>query len=362
MSMADIVLSARDLTVEYALGKQYVRAVNGVSLELRAGETTALVGESGCGKTTLGRAILGLLPDDAKIGGSVRYGAQGGERDIYALPKDQRRRLRGKELSLVFQDPMTRLDPLLTVEQHFRELLRSHDAYESRGDARLRAQHALKEVGVPEARLDQYPHEFSGGMRQRIMIALALVLGPKVLVADEPTTSLDVIVEAQVLDLLRKLSKERGLATLLITHNLGIVAEVADRVLVMYAGDAVEEADVASLFARPQHPYTQGLLASTIHLGTQRLASIAGAPPDLSDPPPACRFHPRCPRAREICATRRPPRVEGALCWFPGVEERPVAPPAEWGARLRPRVEDVAWPRAAIAGRPGPSRAISTMY
>lgn len=329
--MTDALLTARDLAVEYKVGKQYVRAVNGVSFELRAGETVGLVGESGCGKSTLGRALLGLLPEDAKLEGSVTYAG----RDLYAMTAQERRELRGTELSLVFQDPMTRLDPLLTVEQHFRELLRAHGARVTRSEAARRGRDALREVGVPPDRLDEYPHEFSGGMRQRIMIALALVLDPKFLVADEPTTSLDVIVEAQIIDLLRRLAKERGLATLLITHNLGLVAEVADRVLVMYAGDLVESRAVGPLFKAPSHPYTQGLLDSSIHLGTEKLHSITGAPPDLADPPAACRFHPRCPRAHAICATRRPPWALDALCWFPGVEPQPQALQAEWGAPLQ---------------------------
>jgi oligopeptide/dipeptide ABC transporter ATP-binding protein len=333
--MTDVVIAARDLTVDYRVGRQYVRAVNGVSLELRAGETTALVGESGCGKSTLGRALLGLLPEDARTTGSVQYGG----RDLYALPPRERRALRGRELSLVFQDPMTRLDPLLTVEQHFRELYKAHGVRKSRDDMRRAARDALAEVGVPPDRLFHYPHEFSGGMRQRIMIALGLALDPKFLVADEPTTSLDVIVEAQIIDLLRRLSKERGLATLLITHNLGLVAEVADRVLVMYAGDLVESQSVEPLFRAPSHPYTRGLLDSTIHFGTEKLHSIAGSPPDLGDPPPACRFHPRCPRAHALCARERPPWALDALCWFPGVEPQPQAPPEEWGPPLRVQEE-----------------------
>lgn len=316
------LIEARGLTVDYG----GVRAVNGVDLVIEKGETVALVGESGCGKSTLGRALLGLTGKEATIGGEVLYEG----RDLYAIPPRERRALHGRELALVFQDPMTRLDPLQTVEQHFREALRVHKREVSREQMR----EALAEVGVPPDRLELYPHEFSGGMRQRIMIALALLLRPSFLVADEPTTSLDVIVEAQILDLLRRLTKERGLATLVITHNLGLVAQIADRVLVMYAGDIVEEARLGDLFERPAHPYSQGLLASTIHMRTTGLHSIPGAPPDLAAPPAACRFHPRCPRAHEICATRRPPRALGALCWFPGVEPAPQAAREEWGAKL----------------------------
>lgn len=316
------LIEARALTVDYGA----VRAVNGVDVKIKEGETVALVGESGCGKSTLGRALLGLTQKEATIGGEVIYA----DRDLYAMSPRARRALHGRELALVFQDPMTRLDPLQTVEQHFRELLKTHGEDASRE----RMRDALAEVGVPPDRLGLYPHEFSGGMRQRIMIALGLMLRPRFLVADEPSTSLDVIVEAQILDLLRRLTKERGLATLLITHNLGLVAELADRVLVMYAGDIVEEAPVTRIFDAPAHPYTQGLLASTISMKTASLHSIPGAPPDLADPPPACRFHPRCPRAHALCATKSPPRALDALCWFPGVEPRPQASREEWGAKL----------------------------
>lgn len=332
--MARTVVEADRLTVEYTAGRTTVRAVDDVTLRVDAGEVVGLVGESGCGKSTLGRAILGLLPEDSAVRGTVRYG----DLDLYALPGDRRRRLRGKELALIFQDPMTRLDPLMTVEDHFRALFRAHGV---KGDARAKARDALAEVGVPPDRLPLYPHEFSGGMRQRIMIALSLVLDPKVLVADEPTTSLDVIVEAQIIDLLRRLQKDRELGVVLISHNLALVAEIADRVAVMYAGRIVEDASVEATFARAAHPYTQGLLASTIHLGTTRLASIPGSPPDLASPPAACRFHPRCPRAREICATRAPPwaLADGgrALCWFPGPEGdvKPQEAEANWGALLR---------------------------
>lgn len=318
------LIEARGLTVDYGA----TRAVNGVDLALREGETLALVGESGCGKTTLGRALLGLTGKEATLGGEVLY--QG--RDLASLPDAERRALRGRELALVFQDPMTRLDPLQTVEQHFAQLLRAH----AEPPERERMREALAEVGVPPDRIGLYPHEFSGGMRQRIMIALALLLRPRFLVADEPTTSLDVIVEAQIIDLLRRLAAERRLATLLITHNLGLVAQIADRVAVMYAGDIVEKAPLADLFARPSHPYTQALLASTIHLGTRALCSIPGAPPDLARPPPACRFHPRCPRAHALCAARRPPRALDALCWFPGPDGgvQPQAARDAWGAKL----------------------------
>jgi oligopeptide/dipeptide ABC transporter ATP-binding protein len=332
------LVEARGLAVEYRVGKSFVRAVNGVDLRIAAGETVALVGESGCGKSTLGRALLGLASDDTQIHGQVLFDGK----DLYGISHAKRRLMRGRDMALVFQDPMTRLDPLMSVGSHFRELLRAHGEKADKREVARRAKEALSEVGVPPDRIHLYPHEFSGGMRQRIMIALALLLRPRFLVADEPTTSLDVIVEAQILDLLARLSKERGLATLLITHNLGLVAQAADRVLVMYAGDIAESAPLHPLFERPAHPYTQGLLASTISLATTSLHSIPGSPPDLADPPTACRFHPRCPRARTICATERPPRPtlapgQDALCWFPGPEGaiKAQAPPERWGPPLR---------------------------
>lgn len=330
------VVEARGLTVDYLAARGRVRAVNGVDLAFREGETVAIVGESGCGKTTLGRALLGIVPENTETTGTALFRGK----DLLALPPSALRRLLGRELALVFQDPMTRLDPLMTVADHFAELLRAHAPELDREARKARARAALEEVGVPPERLESYAHEFSGGMRQRIMIALAIALRPAFVVADEPTTALDVIVEAQILDLLRDVQKEKRLALALITHNLGLVAEAADRVAVMYAGDLVEEAPTRQLFAAPAHPYTQGLLASTIHLATVALASIPGSPPDLAKPPEGCRFHPRCPRARDICRTR-PPMVDlgggqRALCWFPGPEGAvaPQAPEASWGARI----------------------------
>ena len=313
------VVSVRDLRVYYGTPRGSVRAVDGVSLDIGAGEVLGLVGESGCGKSTLGRGILGLLPEGAVSDGQVLYGG----RNLLALSAKELRRLRGPGLGLIFQEPMTRLNPLMRIEDHFRETLEQHETGLTDREARTRSLETLGRMGIPPTRFRQYPHEFSGGMRQRIMIALALVLRPKLLIADEPTTALDVIVEAQILSILADLRHNFGTALLLITHNLGIVAEACDRVAVMYAGKIAEEGDARDVFAEPAHPYTRELLRSTISLDTTELHSIPGAPPDLIDPPPACRFHPRCPNAMVVCASKDPvEQPVGAgrrvLCWLHG--------------------------------------------
>ena len=289
-------LQVEDLFVAYRSSRGPVRAVEGVTLGVGAGESVGLVGESGCGKSTLGRAVLGLLPAVAERTGRVVLDGV----DLTA-DADAWRRARGDRLSLVFQDPATRLDPLQRVESHFVELIRAHRPGTSKVEAARLARATLAAVGVPPARARQYPHEFSGGMRQRIMIALAVVLEPRVLVADEPTSSLDVLVEAQILDLLGDLRRRLGLAVVLITHNLGIVAETCERVAVMYAGRIVEEGPVAAVFAAPRHPYTQALLGAVITLETEAAVAVPGAPPDLAGPLPGCPFAPRCPLAMAVC-------------------------------------------------------------
>jgi peptide/nickel transport system ATP-binding protein len=300
-----------------------VRAVDGVTLDIGESEVVGLVGESGCGKSTFGRGIIGLLPLGARADGEVLYGG----RNLVGLPPKELRRLRGPDLGLVFQEPMTRLNPLLRISDHFKETLEQHESRLTDAEIRRRSLETLGRMGIPPTRFRQYPHEFSGGMRQRIMIALALVLRPKLLVADEPTTSLDVIVEGQILALLADLKRNFGTALLLITHNLGIVAEACDRMAVMYAGKIVEEGPVRDVFADPAHPYTRELLRSTISLETTELHSIPGAPPNLIDPPPGCRFHPRCPDAMRVCALLEP--IEQQLgegrrvqCWLHGPEPR----------------------------------------
>lgn len=313
------VLEAGDLSVHYHTRKGPVLAVDGVTFGLEEGQTLGVVGETGCGKSTLGKAILGILPPRTEVSGSLTLRGK----ELLHLPEAEYRRLRGEELALIFQDPMTRLDPLMTIRDHFIETVRAHDKDVSKAEAVARAAKVLRSMGIPESRLDHYPHEFSGGMRQRIMIAMALVLRPKLLVADEPTTALDVIVEAQILEILQDLRRAYRMSLLLITHNLGIVAEVADRTAVMYAGKLVEIGPVEGVFRHAIHPYTQGLLASTISLKTKELRSIDGAPPSLFDPPKGCRFHPRCAFAKDICKEKEPPMIEyrpghSAACHFGG--------------------------------------------
>jgi peptide/nickel transport system ATP-binding protein len=305
------VVSVRDLRVYYGTPRGPVRAVDGVSLDIDAGEVVGLVGESGCGKSTLGRGILGLLPEGAVSDGQVLYGGY----NLVAMTDRELRSLRGPDLGLIFQEPMTRLNPLMRIEEHFRETLEQHEPKLDDRAIRRRSLETLGRMGIPPTRFRQYPHEFSGGMRQRIMIALALVLRPKLLIADEPTTSLDVIVEAQILGILSDLRASFGTALLLITHNLGIVAESCDRVAVMYAGEIVEEGPARDVFIDPAHPYTRELLRSTISLETVELHSIPGAPPNLIDPPPACRFHPRCPNAMLVCASKHPIETRPAESW-----------------------------------------------
>ena len=319
MSGRERVLSVRRLRVWYGTDRGPVRAVDDVSFDIHQGETLGLVGESGCGKSTLGRGILGLLPEGTATGGEVLFRGT----DLVGLPRRTLRAMRGPEIGMIFQEPMTRLDPLMRISEHFAEALRTHEPDLSDAEVRSRSIEALAGMGIPATRFRQYPHEFSGGMRQRIMIALALVLRPKVVIADEPTTALDVLVEAQILSILADLKANFDTALLLVTHNLGIVAESCDRVAVMYAGKLVEEGPARDVFVRPAHPYTRELLRSVISLRTTGLQYIPGAPPDLTDPPPACRFHPRCPDAMQVCATKWPieQRVyddQRVLCWLHG--------------------------------------------
>jgi oligopeptide/dipeptide ABC transporter ATP-binding protein len=319
------VLSVRGLRIWYGTERGPVRAVDGVNLDLRPGETVGLVGESGCGKSTLGRGVLGLLPEGSSAVGEVSFGG----RNLLALKPRELRKMRGPDLGMIFQEPMTRLNPLMKVSQHFEETLKTHEPGLGRKAARARALESLRAMGIPPTRYGQYPHEFSGGMRQRIMIALALVLRPAVIVADEPTTALDVLVEAQIIRILADLRANFDTALLLITHNLGIVAEACDRVAVMYAGRIVEQGPAYDITTKPAHPYSRELLRSTISLSTTKLHSIPGAPPNLADPPPACRFHPRCPDAMTVCATMWPPSVglgggRRSECWLNARDEIPA--------------------------------------
>ena len=316
------VISVDDLRVWYGTTRGAIRAVDGVSFDLAPGETLGLVGESGCGKSTLGRGLMGLLPPGARRDGKVLFKGD----DILAMRDKQSWALRGSEVGMIFQEPLTRMNPLMLVSQNFEETIRQHEPDLSKQEIRERALEALRLMGIPPTRYRSYPHEFSGGMRQRLMIALTLVLRPSFVVADEPTTALDVLVEAQIVQILNDMRRNFDTALLLITHNLGIVAESCDRVAVMYAGRIVEQGTVVDVFGKPQHPYTRELLRSTISLSTTGLNFIPGAPPDLVDPPPGCRFHPRCPDAMVVCRDRDPvvTRRDGGgevECWLNGPEE-----------------------------------------
>ncbi len=291
--------------MHYRTRRGYLGALDRIDLDIVNGETLGIVGETGCGKSTFGKSLLGILPAKTQVQGRIVFRG----RDLVKLSESEFRTIRGKEIALIFQDPMTRLNPLMRVEDHFVEEITAHESV-SASEARKNAWVALSSMGIPESRFKNYPHEFSGGMRQRIMIAMAIVLQPSLLIADEPTTSLDVITEAHILEILEDLKRVRNMTLLLITHNLGIVAEVCDRVAVFYAGKLVEIGPVDDIFANPLHPYTQGLLASVIHLESRELKSIDGFPPDLLMPPSGCRFHPRCPYAQQVCHETDPPLVE----------------------------------------------------
>ncbi len=297
------VVDARDVRIWYGTERGPVRAVDGVSFQVRKGEVLGLVGESGCGKSTLGRGLLGLLPEGAVMDGHLTVNGE----DLTELEPKELHRRRGAELGMIFQEPLTRLNPLMRINEHFLETLRAHEPGLSKEEMQQRSLDVLRRMGIPPTRWQSYPHEFSGGMRQRLMIALALVLRPTFVVADEPTTALDVLVEAQIIRILHDLRRDFDTSLLLITHNLGIIAEACDRVAVMYAGKLVEIGDARTVFGDPQHPYTRELLRSTISLSTTGLHYIPGAPPDLVDPPSGCSFHPRCPEGMEICVRRDPP-------------------------------------------------------
>jgi len=307
-------LDVRDLRTTLFTRRGELKAVDGLSLTVGAGETVALVGESGCGKSLTALSIMRLLPDPPArvVGGEVRLNG----RDIVALTEEDMLAVRGQEIGMIFQDPMSALNPVATVEKQIVEVLRAHTDLPRRA-ARERARELLELVGMPDAarRLDEYPHRLSGGMCQRVVIAMAIACRPAVLIADEPTTALDVTVQAQVLALLKRLQADAGMAMVFITHDLGVVAETADRVVVMYAGRKVEEAPIDDLFERPLHPYTVGLIGATPTPGAaraERLADIAGMVPSLGDLPPGCAFAPRCKRAMERCRQEKPPLTEPA--------------------------------------------------
>jgi len=322
------ILKVDDLRVSFATEDGVVQAVSGVSFELQAGEVLAIVGESGSGKSVTAQTITGLTrAPNARITGSVTYRG----RELNGLDDDQLRDVRGEQIAMIFQDPMTSLNPVYRVGDQIAEMIRAHRDVSKR-EAADRAVELLRSVGIPnpERRVRHYPHEFSGGMRQRVMIAMALSLEPDVLIADEPTTALDVTVQAQILRLIDQLNRDRDLAVILITHDLGVVAEVADRVVVMYAGQIVENATLDETFYDPQHPYTWGLLGSLMRLDqsrTARLAQIPGQPPSLLAPPAGCRFAPRCAYAFDKC--HEPPALEARAggnhldrCWLDPQEKK----------------------------------------
>ena len=297
------LLSVRNLNVCFETYQGNVQAVNEVSFDLQVGETLGLVGESGSGKSVTNLALLRLVPDPPGVVSAERV--LFGGHDLLQITDREMRRIRGKEIAMIFQDPMTSLNPLLTVGRQLSEVLELHEGL-SRRDARRRCAAGLADVGLsnPERRLRQYPHELSGGMRQRVMIAMALLCNPRILIADEPTTALDVTIQAQILELMKALQHKHGTAIILVTHDLGVVAGMADRVNVMYAGRLVETAGTDALYALPLHPYTQGLLASVPTLDGDpgaKLFSIPGQPPDLADLPRGCAFQPRCEHATAEC-------------------------------------------------------------
>lgn len=314
---AEPLLEVENLQVEFRTKGGVAQAINGLSFTLHAGETLAILGESGSGKSVTAQTIMGILdmPPGHIAGGQIRYRGE----DLLAMKAEKRRKLRGVSISMIFQDALSALNPVLPVGWQIGEMFRVHQGMKRR-EARQQAVELMKRVGIPAAaeRVGDYPHQFSGGMRQRIMIAMAIALDPDVLIADEPTTALDVTVQAQVMRLLRDLQTENNMGLILITHDLGVVADVADKIAVMYAGQVMESADVYDIYARTAHPYTEGLLESVprIDAEDERLNAISGLPPSLTDMPPGCPFNPRCPYATELCRTERPgllPVADGHL-------------------------------------------------
>ena len=306
--MGENLLEVQDLKLYFKVKAGHVRAVDGVSFSIKAGEKVGVVGESGCGKSVTALSIMRLIPQPPGeyAGGSILFNDQ----DLVDTPESAMRKIRGGQIGMIFQDPMTCLNPTMTVGKQIAEGLRIHLKL-NQDQALKRAVSLLDQVGIPEAqaRINSYPHQFSGGMRQRVMIAIALACNPKLLIADEPTTALDVTVQAQILELINGVCEEFGTAVMIITHDLGVVAGMTDRVVVMYAGKVVETSPTDELFANPRHPYTLGLLASVPRLDekrTETLKTIEGAPPDLLKPPPGCPFMPRCAFARAICRTMPP--------------------------------------------------------
>jgi len=315
------ILDVKDLHVTFTTFGGTVKAVRGVNLQLNKGETVAIVGESGCGKSVTANAIMRLIPNPpGKISnGTIRFKDQ----DITTLSEKEMRAIRGVDISMIFQDPMTALNPTLTIGNQLMEGVMQHQNIQ-RKEAKEKAIEMMNLVGIPnpEERLKQYPHQFSGGMRQRIVIAIALICGPDLLIADEPTTALDVTIQAQILELFGRIQEQTGVSIILITHDLGVVAKIADRICVMYAGKIIESGNKREIFYNGQHPYTKGLLNSVPRLdGTKKLEAIEGTPPDLFSPPQGCPFTARCPFAMEVCGNVYPKQTElsqshGVNCWL----------------------------------------------
>ena len=317
------LLEVKDLKVSFFTPAGEVKAVDGISYNLGYNEVMGIVGESGSGKSVEAYSIIGLLQKPGKVvGGSITFDGQ----DLLSYDEEQMRNVRGKDISMIFQNPMTCLNPVYTIGNQLMEALQCHDDKITKEEAWKRAVHMLELVGInnAEKRMTQYPHEHSGGMRQRAMISMALISEPKLLIADEPTTALDVTIQAQILDVMKDIQKRVNTSIIFITHNLGVVAEVCDKVSVMYAGKIVEQGDVNDIFYDPQHPYTKALLASMPRLdedGHERLIPIEGTPIDLLDPPQGCNFGPRCKECRKICLTKKPPYADLgnghiSACWL----------------------------------------------
>ncbi len=321
--MSENLLEVKDLKVSFFTHAGEVKAVDGITYSIKEHEVMGIVGESGSGKSVEAYSIMGLLQKPGKIiGGSVTFDGE----DLLAYSDDQYREFRGNKASMIFQNPMTCLNPVYTIGNQLTEALRCHNKEISRDDAWKKGIEMLEMVGVnnPERRMRQYPHEFSGGMRQRAMIAMALICSPRLLIADEPTTALDVTIQAQILDLMRDLQKQTGMAIIFITHNLGVVAEICDHVTVMYAGHVMEQGPVDDIFYSPAHPYTKGLMRSMPNLDDEkgkRLIPIEGTPVDLLDPPKGCAFAPRCEHCMKVCLTKQPPMTQitdehYSSCWM----------------------------------------------
>jgi len=316
----DVLIEIRDLCVNYKTRLGPLSAVCGVNLDIYKGEILGLVGESGCGKSTLGKALMRMLPYAGEIEGKIIFDGE----DVMSYDDDQLRDFRGRRISMIFQDPMTSLNPVQRINEHLIEAIQVHEPQFRKPSALDRIKTLVERLGIQKERIDDYPHQLSGGMRQRVMIGLGLVLNPSLIIADEATTSLDVIVEAKLLDQLREIRDVFGVSILVITHNIALVAELADRIAIMYAGELVEVGSIYDVFDKPLHPYTQGLLASVPNIKLDErevLFKMPGEPPNLTHPPLGCRFHPRCPQVMPICSRLEPALEEvadGRLvhCWL----------------------------------------------